>query len=86
MEMQKTEKIFVNNPIFNYLHNKFLVERFLKNISDNPKSILEVGCGIGYTTKAISKKFPNSKITAMDYDKGQIRLAALLLPLLSQLQ
>ena len=36
---------------------------------------LEIGCGIGYTTKSLSKKFPNAKITAIDYDNEQIKTA-----------
>ena len=75
MEMRRIEKFFVNSHIFNYFHNKFLVSKFLKSIQDNPKNILEIGCGIGYTTKSLGKKFPNAKITAIDYDKEQINLA-----------
>lgn len=69
------EKFFVNSPIFNYFHNKFLVSKFLKSIQDNPKNILEIGCGIGYTTKSIRERFPNAKITAIDYDNEQIKTA-----------
>lgn len=75
MEMHRIEKFFVNSRIFNYFHNKFLALKFLKSIEDNPKNILEIGCGIGYTTKSLSKKFPNAKITAIDYDNGQIKTA-----------
>ena len=73
--MRKIEKFFVNNMIFNCLHNKFLVSKFLKHIQEKPKNILEIGCGGGYTTKSIRKRFPNSKIAAIDYDKEQIKIA-----------
>ncbi|MEK6869821.1 MAG: class I SAM-dependent methyltransferase [Nanoarchaeota archaeon] len=75
MEMHRIEKFFVNSPIFNYFHNKFLVSKFLKSIQDNPKNILEIGCGIGYTTKSLSEKFPNARIIAIDYDEEQIKTA-----------
>ena len=75
MEMHRIEKIFVNNFIINYFHNKFRTARFLKSIDDNPINILEIGCGVGYTTKLIKQKFPNAKIIAIDYDGDQIKIA-----------
>ena len=37
-----------------------------KNISGNPKSFLDFGCGIGESSLYISKIFPNTKITGID--------------------
>jgi len=78
MEMHRLEKIFVNNFIWNFFYTRIIVLRFLKNIEDNPKNILEIGCGMGYTTKALNQHFPNAKITAIDYDEEQIKQANIL--------
>jgi len=75
MEMKDLEKIFVNNSIWNFFYTKIIIPRLLKTIEDNPKKILEIGCGLGYTTKALHKQFPNAKITAIDYDEEQIMQA-----------
>lgn len=39
------------------------------------KNILEIGCGTGYTTKALLKCFKNSNITAIDISPGMIKHA-----------
>jgi len=75
MEMHNFEKIIVNNFILNLFYTKIILLRYLKNIEDNPKNILEIGCGIGHTTKILNERFPNSKITAIDYDEKQIKQA-----------
>jgi len=75
MEMHKLEKIFVNNFIWNFFYTRIVILRFLKNIKDNPKNILEIGCGMGHTTKALHQHFPNAEITAIDYDEEQIKQA-----------
>jgi len=38
----------------------------LIQIDSSPKNILEIGCGTGFLTEKILKKFPNSDITAID--------------------
>lgn len=39
------------------------------------ESILEIGCGTGYVTRALAKHFPNAAITAVDIATGMIEHA-----------
>jgi SAM-dependent methyltransferase len=43
---------------------------------ENSKHLLEIGCGVGAQTKLLLNKFPNLKITGVDYSKTQIAAAA----------
>lgn len=61
-----------------YSHSrKRLVEK-LKNI--NPESLLEVGCGLGYSTKNIQESLPDCNITGVDISKTAIMKAGELFP------
>jgi len=75
-KMHSFEKIFVNSKMDYYFHRFFGIHRVLNqlNISKSSK-ILELGCGVGMTTKFIAKKFSESYVTALDYDSEQIKKA-----------
>jgi len=40
------------------------------------KRLLEVGCGVGAQSKIILKRFPNAKITGVDFSPAQLHVAA----------
>jgi 2-polyprenyl-3-methyl-5-hydroxy-6-metoxy-1,4-benzoquinol methylase len=46
----------------------------------NPSSILDVGCGLGITTGAIAKYFPNAKVMGVDISEDAIAYAKLHYP------
>ena len=76
MEMTKSEKFFVNSNIFNFIYKKTVYNSFFNFIGKDIKgNLLEIGCGIGKTTHFLAEKYNKLKITAIDYDKGQIGIA-----------
>ena len=57
---------------------KTMAENIIKEISfddKKPLSILEIGCGTGYLTKLLSKRFPESRITACDISNEMISVS-----------
>ena len=44
-------------------------------LRDLPGSILDVGCGGGYFTKALAKKFPKANVLGIDYSSSAIDFA-----------
>jgi MPBQ/MSBQ methyltransferase len=54
-----------------------LVEKHLDlvNLTTAPLAILDVGCGLGATTNAIQKKFPNAKVTGINISSRQVSYA-----------
>jgi len=75
MKMIWLERIFVNSSPWNLFTKHFLYQPFLRKITDKPKKILEIGCGIGKTTSFIRQQFPEAEIIAVDYDRSQITKA-----------
>lgn len=51
------------------------LEYFVKPIIDEPKVILDIGCGTGMSSVAINKVWNNSKITAVDTSHQMISCA-----------
>jgi len=43
--------------------------------SDNPKTILDIGCGVGSFSEVCRSHFPNIEYTGMDFSENSIRLA-----------
>lgn len=41
----------------------------------NPSNILEIGCGIGVSTRYMEKGAPDAQITAVDYNRGRLDYA-----------
>lgn len=83
--MKKKDKILggnienkyeTKNPISRILMNNFLAnfKELLAGV-DNPSSILEIGCGEGYLTEIVAKKFFKSKIVAGDYYVDVLEIA-----------
>ena len=57
---------------------KTMAENIIKEISfddKKPLSILEIGCGTGYLAKLLSKRFPESRITACDISNEMISVS-----------
>ena len=76
MEMSQFEKFFVNSAAFNSIYKIIVYNSFLNFIDKNIQGkLLEIGCGIGKTTHFLAEKYNKLKITAIDYDKEQIKLA-----------
>lgn len=74
--MSVLEKLVVNSNLDYLFHKYFGISKLLKNISTPLNgSILEVGAGVGITTNFLANKFPNSFITAVDYDEKQVEIA-----------
>jgi len=61
-----------------YVNSRKRLESLLK-ISE-PESILEVGCGLGYTTSMIQQCVPKCKVFGMDISKTAVEKATLLFP------
>jgi len=76
MKMAFLERIWVNSSPWNLFTKTFLYWPFLKKIKEEPKKILEIGCGVGKTTSFIAKRFPEADIVAIDFDGQQIRKAS----------
>ncbi len=76
MEMHKFEKWFVNSDFCNLFHKIIFFPSLFRFINKELKGrVLEIGCGVGETSKLISKEYKNIKIISIDYDKSQIYLA-----------
>lgn len=76
----KKEFLAMNNPIRRFLQRTLEMKvfcGFLKknNVNLNGKVLLDVGCGSGYSTKLLIRKFKPSEIVAFDIMPEQISLA-----------
>lgn len=63
------------NPIVKFLMRNFHSYLFKLIGEVNPNSLLDVGCGEGYTTKRIQKFFSNVKIKGVEYEKEALKLS-----------
>ena len=61
-----------------YDHSRTKLTNKLKAI--NPDSLLEIGCGLGYTTKIIQQSLPKCSVVGMDISKVAISKAVKLFP------
>jgi malonyl-CoA O-methyltransferase len=52
-----------------------MAERLIERIKREPFSILELGCGTGYLTELLSKRFPRARIEAVDFAPAMIERA-----------
>ena len=57
---------------------KLEVDSILKLLG-NSSTILDAGCGNGFTLAAAAKSFPNSKLFGFDYSKGMVDAATKLM-------
>ena len=51
---------------------KYKIDIIKDKISEEPKTLLDFGCGIGYSSSYISKLFPETQITGIDTDSFSI--------------
>lgn len=76
MEMTRLEKLLVNSDFCNFLNKKLIFPPFFEFIGKNLEGkALEIGCGIGITSHLLSKRYKGLAITAIDYDREQIKIA-----------
>ena len=61
-----------------YIYSRDRLNNKLKEI--NPNSLLEVGCGLGYTTQIIQDCLPKCDITGMDISSVAVKRADKLFP------
>ena len=74
--MHRFEKWVVNSSLFNFLYRKTAYASFFNFIDNELEGkALEIGCGIGKTTSWLAKRYNKLRITAIDYDKEQIKIA-----------
>jgi ubiquinone/menaquinone biosynthesis C-methylase UbiE len=81
MRLGKLEFLAMNNPFRHLLmkHIEFRIFRRLLRSNDldlTGKTILDAGCGSGYSTELIAAEFRPSRLMAFDLMPEQIRLAA----------
>lgn len=81
MRLGRFEFLVMNNPIrrWRQKHTEFSI--FLKMLSHqridlHGKTIMDAGCGSGYSTELIIKKFSPAKVIAFDLMPEQIKLAS----------
>ena len=75
-KMDALEKLFVNHWPQYLLHKYFGLTKFLERIpAMEAQKILEIGAGVGRTTRLIAKKYPGAKITATDFEEAQVKAA-----------
>ena len=69
------EKHLSKNPLVKHANRKLKKDilKVLKNLE--VKTILDIGCGEGFITREIGKKFPKVKIVAVDPQKKYIKYA-----------
>lgn len=73
--MDNKEKHLSKNPILKLLITGFNNDLAALAASCQPQTILDVGCGEGFTTIKISQKLPHSNIAAIDISPKAIRYA-----------
>ena len=63
------------------LHNDVMPEAKISMLgkvirTKSPGAILDAGCGMGYTTNALAKNYPNAKVLGVDISSDAIEFAA----------
>lgn len=67
----QARRVFLQSGLFSPL-----VDHLLNAISCNIKSLLDIGCGEGYFTRALQKHCPDAQIYGIDIAKAAVKLAA----------
>ena len=61
-------------------YDRKLVSVFKSLLNFEPSCILDLACGVGFSTMALEANFPNARITGVDIDANMIELAQKGLP------
>lgn len=72
-EMNFIEKVLVNSRLYNWFYRNVTLKKFLEFCRLEGKC-LEIGCGAGFTSAEIMKKF-DVELTSIDYDPEQVEKA-----------
>ncbi len=80
MELNKIEFIAMNNPVRRLSQKYIEFKRFEKYISRQNiellnSTVLDAGCGSGYSSKLIAKRFRPKELISFDYMPEQIAIA-----------
>ncbi len=73
VKMNFIEKNLVNSTIYNFFYSRTFLHKFL-DFCQLKGDVLEIGCGQGFTSAEIYKRFRCS-LTSTDYDDEQVRQA-----------
>lgn len=78
-EQRKFYDNFITRLIRDYIYGNARTEAAIthavKWIPETAKRILDIGCGIGWTTYEIKKAFPNSSVSGIDLSDNSIEIA-----------
>lgn len=69
-EQLKARREFLHSGFFDPLKSKIL------SLMDSSKSVLDLGCGEGYFTRALATHFPDTEVYGVDIAKAGIAMAA----------
>jgi len=69
------EKHTSRNPLLRKTMEKFNTAVAFMAAEAGPKTVLDIGCGEGFTTMAIADRLPGAKVTALDVDRTAIAYA-----------
>ena len=69
------QKHLSKNPVLQQLLKKFNSDLTRLAVSVKPLTVLDVGCGEGFSTYAIASKLSNAQITAIDVDPFKLNYA-----------
>ena len=69
-----TEK-FLKDYLFGNRRTENTINYAIKEISAHDSDILEIGCGIGWSSYEIASHFPKAQVTAIDLSKESIKMA-----------
>ena len=65
----------IKDKVIAYLRYKFIPLRHIEKYIINKEVILDLGCGQGVCSNAISIKYPNLKIIGFDFDSKKIKIS-----------
>jgi len=72
---EDAQKYETNNPIARWILKNFFARFYDLLRAIHFTTIYEAGCGNGYVTEFIKRKYPDARISAMDFDEGKIAVA-----------
>jgi len=76
---RRFERAAVYYDIFSVVQ-RGMAERLVERIEREPSSILDLGCGTGYLTLLLHRRFPQAQIDAVDFAPAMIEQARARVP------